>query len=278
MDVTGDGLRNELDAFSKTVTIMGRCLERGLNTFNLPWSDNSSIWAMGLTKRVDYNGRVKELDPSIVIPASDGGADVVTAKVLLKGGDADFTLGDVSRGNASVHVFTMEDYINPADPNHLHYYIWKWYAQIAGGSDEVIRHAMAGEIDNDITVYGAGYTGAERYRLSSYNRTEEKFTVLLYAGRASGKEWTKVSIPATIQDGRVYNNDDSKKDFRGEGFADGETYTARVITKDISVEDGSDIDATVTQGGVQAVTNGMLTVTVGNMKPFTTIEFTKAAQ
>lgn len=55
MDVNGDGLKNEKDAYSKVVTIMGQCLERGLNTMNLPWSDNSSGWAMGLTKRRDYS-------------------------------------------------------------------------------------------------------------------------------------------------------------------------------------------------------------------------------
>ena len=61
-DVNGDGLRNELDAFDKTITIFGKVLERGLNTVNMPWCDNSSRWSMGLVKRVDYNGRVKELN------------------------------------------------------------------------------------------------------------------------------------------------------------------------------------------------------------------------
>jgi len=268
-DVTGDGLKNEQDAYSKTVTIMGRCLERGLNTFNLPWSDNSSGWAMGLTKRCDYNGRIKQLDPSIVISASDSGADVVTRKVTLHGGDEDFTISD-----GELKVFTVEDYINPPDPNHLHYYIWKWFAQIAGGSDEVIRHAMPGEIGNDIKVWGIGYTGAERYKLSSYNRTKEKFTVLLYAGQAN-KKWAKVSIPSTIQTGRYYNNEFSKVDFRGEGFADGETYRARVVTKDISMQDGSDVGRSVVQTPVQTVINGTLTATLGGMKKFTTIEFIK---
>jgi len=245
-------------------------MERGLNTINLPWSDNSSGWAMGLTKRLDYNGRIKKLDPSIVIPARDGRADVVTRKLNLLGGDSNFTITD-----GSLEVFTIEDYINPPDPNHLHYYIWKWYAQIAGGSDEVIRHALAGEVGNDITVWGLGYTGTERYKISSYNRTKDRFTVLLYAGTANGKMWTKVSIPSTIQTGRVYNNEFSKKDFRGEGFADGETYYARIVTKDISMKDGSDVEATVNKTTAQIVTNGTLTATLGNMKKFTSIEFIK---
>jgi hypothetical protein len=268
-DVNSDGLKNELDAYCKTITIMGRCLERGLNTFNLPWSDNSSGWAMGLTKRRDYNGRIKTLDPSIVIPASGGGADVVTRKVTLRGGDEDFTVEDGELG-----IFTIEDYINPPDPNHLHYYIWKWFAQIAGGSDEVIRHAMAGELGNDIKVWGIAYTGPERYKLSSYNRTKEKFTVLLYADQANGK-WAKVSIPSTIQTGRRFNNEFSKTDFRGEGFADGETYTARIVSKDISLEDGSDVGLTVMQSKAQTVTNGTLTCTLGGMRNFTAIEFIK---
>lgn len=268
MDVTGDGLKNEQDAYSKAVTIMGECLERGLNTFNLPWSDNSSGWAMGLTKRVDYNGRIKALDPTLVIPASDGGPDVVTRKLALHGGDDNFRLTD-----GSLQPFTVEDYISPADPNHLHYYIWKWYAQIAGGPDEVIRHAMAGEVGNDIRVWGVGFTGPERYRLSSYNRTKDRFVVLLYSAKATGKLWARVAIPSTIQTGRVYNNEFSKRDFRGEGFVDGERYYARVVTKDISMEDGSDVDVKVYNRSPETVTNGTLKVVLGNLNKFTTIEF-----
>ena len=61
--------------------------------------------------------------------------------------------------------FTEQNYINPGDPNHLHYYIWKWYSQISGGKDEVIRHAIAGESGNDIKVLGIGMTGNEQYRI-----------------------------------------------------------------------------------------------------------------
>jgi hypothetical protein len=268
-DVNGDGIKNEQDAYAKAVTIIGKCLERGLNSFNLPWSDNSSSWAMGLTKRRDYNGRIKQLDPSIVIPANDGGSDIVTKKLFLSGGDDVFTITD-----GSGRIFTVEDYMNPVDPNHLHYYIWKWYAQIAGGSDEVIRHAMAGEVENDITLQANEDIGEERYKMASYNRTKEKFIVLLYAEKANGAE-AIVSIPATIQSGRVYNNEYSKKDFRGEGFADGETYYARVVTKDISKQDGSDIGVSIVQSAPQTVMNGTLTVTLDTMQKFTSIEFIK---
>ena len=102
---------------------------------------------MGLTKRRDYNGRVKKLDRKIVIPASDGGADVVTKKLLVQGNDANFTIDKDAE-----EIFTVDDYINPSDPNHLHYYIWKWYAQIAGGSDEVIRH-LCTELNQTETIF-----------------------------------------------------------------------------------------------------------------------------
>lgn len=169
-DVNGDGLLDERDAYEKAITIIGKCLERGLNTINLPWSDNSSSWAMGLTKRRDYNGRVKELNPDIVIPANDGGPGIITRKLALHGTDDTFKIA--KPGGKS---FTVEDYANPGDPNHVHYYIWKWYAQIAGGSDEVIRHAIAGQAGNDIAVVGEGFTGNERYRLSSWNRTRQEY-------------------------------------------------------------------------------------------------------
>ena len=90
--------------------------------------------------------------------------------------------------------------------------------QISGGSDEVIRHALAGERGNDITVLGVGMTGNEQYRISSYNRTKNSFTVLIYSSGANGKRWANVSIPSTVQNGKYYNNDQSKTDFRGKGL------------------------------------------------------------
>lgn len=271
VDVTGDGITNEVDALHKTVTIMGQCLERGLNTMNLPWSDNQSDWAMGLTKRRDYNGRVKELRPDIVIPANDGGADIITRKIVLIGNDSHFTVED-GMGD----IFTVENYITPPDPNHLHYYIWKWYAQIAGGSDEVIRHALAGEIGNDITVRGPAFTGSERYRIASYNRSRDQFTVLIYAGGANGQTWATVSIPSTIQDGHWYNNEFSRKDFRDEGFENGDSYRVRVSTKDISRENGQDLSPVTLDLPPAAVSNQTLTVTIPEMNRFTTVTFMRA--
>lgn len=269
-DVNGDGVKNEQDAYIKAVTIMGQCLERGLNTMNFPWSDNSSGWAMGLTKRRDYNGRIKSLQPEIVVGANDGGPDIVTKKIALHGRDANFKIAD-----ASEPIFTVEDYINPSDPNHLHYYVWKWYAQVAGGSDEVIRHAMVGEENNDIVVTGPGYVGDERYRISSYNRTKDRFTVLIYADRADGTSEATVSIPSRIRNGHYYNNEFSISDFRGEGIVDGESYHARIVTKDISMTDGQDVNPVITETDGLTVSNETLTVTVPKMNKFTTIEFIK---
>ena len=250
---------------------MGQCLERGLNTMNLPWSDNSSGWAMGLTKRRDYNGRIKKLRPDLVIPAKDGGADIVTRKLALHGSDANFKIHDGTGENYSV-----ENYMDPPSPNHLHYYVWQWYAQIAGGSDEVIRHAIAGERDNDITVIGKGFTGAERYRLSSFNRTRTSFMVLIYASGASGSNGARVDIPASIMAGEMYNNDHSKLDFRGEGFQEGQRYRVVATTNDISTQDGSYVRRRLFEINNLKVKDNLLSVTLPKINKFTCVEFLPA--
>ena len=266
-DVNADGVKNEQDAYQKTVTIMGQCLSRGLNTMNLPWADNSSSWAMGLTKRVDYNGRVHTLRPEFTYPALDGGPDVVTRKLSLYGGDDAFQIRLGSGEN-----YTAENYAVPGDPNHLHYYIWRWYAQIAGGSDEVIRHAIAGEYGNDIAVIGKGFTGHERYRISSYNRTQKQFNVLLYASGAAGTagNYTKLTIPARIQTGRHYHTDHSAIDFRGEGLKDGEQFTATIETKRICDQTGQDLDLRITKAH-GTVKDGYISFTMHPLLPFTKI-------
>ncbi len=266
-DVNGDGLTNELDAYDKTVTILGKCLERGLNTINLPWSDNASAWSMGLTKRRDYDGRVKAIAPRKVLRSADGGPGILAEKINIQESGGEIQLGEAPE------PFHKKDYANPSDPNHLHYYIWKWYAQIAGGPDEVIRHAIAGERGNDIVVEGPGYTGKEHYKISSWNRTKRKFTVLVYSDGANGKAWTRVSIPATIRTGKLYNNAHSRRDFRGEGFPDGTRYRATITSKNISRENGADLDRLVQTSEIQTVENGLLKVPVVDMRKFTTIEF-----
>ena len=270
-DVNADGVKDEKDSFDKTVTIFGQLLERGLNTMNMPWCDNSSRWSMGLVKRVDYNGRIKQLKPDWVVPSNDGGPGVVARKINLRG-SSDDTIIPLEMP-ASGLPFTEENYINPGDPNHLHYYIWRWYSQISGGSDEVIRHALAGERGNDINVLGIGMTGNEQYRISSYNRSRKTFTVLIYSGGANGKGWANVSIPATIQNGKYYNNKHSKIDFRGEGIKNGQKYSAKIITKEISREDGSDQKVNERILRKQMVRDGTLNARIDGMNKFTTIEF-----
>ena len=265
-DVNGDGRTDERDAYDKAITILGKCLERGLNTINLPWSDNASPWSMGLTKRRDYNGWVKSLDTGKVLEASDGGPDILAEKI------------DIQESNGQVRLvpaptpFKKKDYANPRDPNHLHYYIWKWYAQIAGGNDEVIRHALSGERGNDIIVEGTGWTGKEQYKISSWNRTERKFIVLIYSDGANHNAWTRVTIPATIQSGKLYNNHHSRRDFRGEGFSNGTRYQALVITENIQPNTGASTERIVRKSEVQTVTDGQLTIPVTNMRKFTTIQ------
>ena len=270
-DVNADGVKDEMDSFDKTVTIFGKLLERGLNTMNMPWCDNSSRWSMGLVKRVDYNGRIKQLKPKWVIPANNGGPGIVTRKINLRG-SSDDTIVPIEMPSSGL-PFTEENYINPGDPNHLHYYAWRWYSQISGGSDEVIRHAMAGEQGNDITVLGIGMTGQEQYRISSYNRSKKSFTVLIYSGGANGKGWANVSIPSTIQNGKYYNNEHSKVDFRGEGIKNARKYSARIITKEISRTDGSDQNVKEVVLRKQVVRERKLTARVDGMNKFTTIEF-----
>ncbi|HAF58936.1 MAG TPA: hypothetical protein DCL00_05045 [Opitutae bacterium] len=270
-DVNGDGVKDEKDAYDKSVTIFGKLLERGLNTVNMPWCDNSSRWSMGLVKRVDYNGRVKQLKPDWVVPANDGGPGIITRKINLRGSsDDNFMVAEMPPNGLP---FTEQNYINPGDPNHLHYYIWKWYSQISGGKDEVIRHAIAGESGNDIKVLGIGMTGNEQYRISSYNRTAKKFIVLIYSSGANGKGWADISIPSTIQNGKYYNNDDSTFDFRGEGIREGQKYTAKITTQEINRTDGSDQNLVQNTVSNQTVKNGILKARINGMKKFTKIEF-----
>ena len=267
-DVNGDGVRNEIDGFYKTLTLMGKCMERGMNVMNFLWTDNESPWSMGLTKRRDYNGRVGELRPDLVIPASDGGPAVITRKVSLRGGDHDFKVAD-----GQGEIFTIEDYQVPSDPNHLMYYAWQWFAQAGGGRDEVIRHALAGEVGNDLIVSGQGYTGNERYRVSTWNRTQKRFTNLIYSSGGSGTTPAKVSIPATVQTGKRFNHAKSRTSFQGEGFKDGSFYKVDVITKNINPATGEDEDVELMELGPYQVRDGILTAKIPRLNKFTRVDF-----
>jgi hypothetical protein len=267
-DVNGDGVRNEIDGFYKTLTLMGQCMERGMNVMNFLWTDNESPWSMGLTKRRDYNGRVGELRPDLVIPASDGGPAVITRKVSLRGGDHSFTVAD-----GQGEIFTIADYQVPSDPNHLMYYVWQWFAQAGGGRDEVIRHALAGEVGNDLIVSGQGYTGNERYRVSTWNRTQKKFTNLIYSSGGSGTTPAAVIIPATVKAGKRFNHANSRKSFQGEGFRNGSFYKVDIITKNINPETGKDEDVELMELGPYQVRDGILTAKIPRLNKFTRVDF-----
>ena len=267
-DVNGDGVRNEIDGFYKTITLMGKCMERGMNVMNFLWTDNESPWSMGLTKRRDYNGRVGELRPDLVIPSIDGGPGIITRKISLRGGDNNFKVAD-----GQGEIFTIKDYQVPSDPNHLMYYAWQWFAQAGGGRDEVIRHALAGEAGNDLSVSGPGYTGNERYRVSTWNRTQKIFTNLIYSSGGSGIAPAKVSVPAVIQPGKRFNHAKSRNSFQGEGFRDGSYYKVDIITKNINPTTGEDEEVELFELGPYRVKEGTLTVDIPRLNKFTRVDF-----
>ena len=148
------------------------------------------------------------------MPSNDGGPNIVTRKINLRG-PSDDSVVPVEMP-ASGLPFTEKNYNNPGDPNHLHYYIWKWYSQISGGKDDVMRHAIAGEHGNDIKVLGPGMTVTNN--TGSHPTTVlKKFIVLI------------TPVEQMVQDGRMfhtlyhsngkyYNNNYSSSDFRGEGI------------------------------------------------------------
>ena len=271
-DVNGDGVKDERDAFEKTVRIMGELLHRGMNTLNLPWSDNSSDWAMGLTKRLDYNGRVSELQPSWVIESSSSGPPIVTRKVALRGPDDRFTVHD-----GGGEVFTVDNYARPSDPNHVHYYAWRWFSQLAGGSDEVIRHAVAGETGNDIELTVDGKPAETGYRMASWNRDRKRFIVLVVRPSVSpigrGDVTMQLRIPSQIRSGNRYNNDQSPIDYRGEGFAEGTEFVAEIETKDFDDHSGLDANVRTFTSAPATVLDGMLSVTIPAARNFTKVEF-----
>ena len=82
-----------------------------------------------------------------------------------------------------------------------------------------------------------------------------------------------VSIPATIQNGKHYNNESSKVDFRGEGLKDRTMFKYSIETKDIDRENGSDQNSKTSRGAKVEVKNGILKARVNGARKFTTVEF-----
>ena len=170
-------------------------------------------------------------------------------------------------------IFTIEDYQVPSDPNHLMFYVWEWFAQAGGGRDEVIRHALAGEVGNDLIVSGQGYTGNERYRVSTWNRSQKRFTNLIYSSGGSGKTPAEVRIPATVQEGKRFNHAKSRKSFQGEGFRNGSYYKVDITTKNINPVTGEDEDVELMELGPYQVRDGILSVKIPRMNKFTRVDF-----
>ena len=93
-------------------------------------------------------------------------------------------------------------YINPGDPNHSHYYIWRWYHRLLEDQTKS-SHAMAGERGNDITTNGNGFTGNEQYKISSYNRTKKSFTVLVYSMVLQVLDFLRLPFPPPSKMGSI---------------------------------------------------------------------------
>ena len=219
------------DTVESTLRIFGECIQRGLSLTNLPWADNNSAWTMGLTKRLDYNGRLAELGEKLN-PNFTGGHAIATRKLNLIGSDEKFTIqNDVP---AISHNKFGAPYAVPDDPNHTHYYIWRWFAQLSAGQNECIHHAIAGEEGNDIELKEVD--DEDFMRMCSYDRTEDRFIVLIARRKANrDPEDMTISIPARIQKGKRYNRDNQ---FVGEGFTEGEKFRVRWTTEDVEPKTG----------------------------------------
>lgn len=219
------------DTVESTLRIFGECLQRGLTLANLPWADNNSAWSMGLTKRLDYNGRLALLGENLN-PNFTGGPPIATRKLNLIGSDDKFIIqNDVP---AIARNKFGAPYAVPDDPNHTHYYIWRWYAQLSAGQNECIHHAIAGEEGNDILL--TGVKEEDYLRMSSYDRTDNRFIVLLARRKANkDPEDLTVTIPAKIQKGKRYNRDGK---FAGGGFREGEDVRIKWTTEDVEPKTG----------------------------------------
>jgi hypothetical protein len=263
---TTHGPEGSGETVESTLRIFGECLQRGLSLANLPWADNNSAWTMGLTKRIDYNGRLAELGEKLN-PNFTGGPAIATRKLNLIGPDEKFTIQNnvpaISRNKFGA------PYAVPDDPNHTHYYIWRWFAQLSAGQNECIHHAIAGEEGNDILL--AEVDDEDFMRMCSYDRTEDRFIVLV-ARRKSNRdpEGMTISIPATIQKGKRYNRDNQ---FVGEGFSEGEKVRVRWTTEDVEPKTGYRQNMKYGETDFIEVENNKLTFSIPESRRLTSIVF-----
>jgi len=219
------------DTVESTLLILGECLQRGLSLTNLPWADNHSDWTMGLTKRLDYNGQLALLGEELY-PNFLGGPAIASRKLKLTGRDEKLIIQNDSPAFKNLE-FGAPYAVND-DPNHTHYYLWRWFAQLSAGQNECIHHTIAGEEGNDIIF--SENDEDDYLRISSYDRTANRFIVLLARkDEDEGPEDIEITLPASIQVGSRYNQDNL---FVGEGFSEGEEVRARWITEDIEPKTG----------------------------------------
>jgi len=254
------------ETVESTLRIFGECLQRGLSLANLPWADNNSAWTMGLTKRLDYNGRLAELGEKLNSNFT-GGPAIATRKLNLIGPDDKFTIQNdvpaISRNKFGA------PYAVPDDPNHTHYYIWRWFAQLSAGQNECIHHAIAGEEGNDILL--TEVDDENFMRMCSYDRTENRFIVLVARRKANrDPEDMTISIPATIQKGKRYNRDGK---FVGEGFTEGEKVRVRWITEDVEPKTGYRQNMKYKETDLIEVKGGKLTFKLTAANRLTSIVF-----
>ncbi len=249
-----------------TLRIFGECLQRGLSLANLPWADNNSTWTMGLTKRLDYNGALDALGEELY-PNARGGAPIAARKLNPVGSDDEIYIANDHKSfdNAKFGA----PYSVPNDPNHTHYYIWRWYAQLSAGRHECVHHAIAGETDNDIVI--AGTDADDLLRICSYDRTAKRFVVLIARRAADGPpQDLLVQIPARIQKGTRYHRDGR---FVGEGMKNGKPYRVRWTSEEIDPTTGYRRDKQSGESPGQVVHDDILTAAIPGSRRLTTIVF-----
>jgi len=254
------------DTVESTLRILGECLQRGLGLTNLPWADNNSPWTMGLTKRIDYNGQLAKLGEELY-PNFMGGPAIASRKLNLRGPDH----------KLSIHndLASFEDsefgapYAVPDDPNHTHYYVWRWFAQLSAGQNECIHHTIAGEEGNDIIL--SEVDEDDYMRASSYDRTNNRFIVLLARQEADeDPEDLTITLPATIQKGARYHRDEI---FVGEGFSEGEEISVRWVSEDIEPRTGYRENKISSDPQFVVVTDGLLSIEIPESRRLTTVIF-----
>ena len=267
-DINLDGKKNEEDAVVKTTRIVGVFLTRGLNKINLPAVDfYSQDYHIGLVKQLDYNRIIENLKGSSwVYHNLEGDSKIINRSFEYRFNE---NTSAISLSGKKDH---RELYLNRNNPNHPHYYIWKWYSQIASGKDEVVRHAMPYEANNRISVSGWAPSGW-RSRIASYNATQNSFTVLLYSEEENGTNDAMISIPSKVQQGAVYHRNASP--FVGMGFSNEERYKVEWETKDIVTSTGENANKDSGISVDQIVTNGKLTFQILGIRDFTTLVFKK---